>query len=419
MKPAIRVENLAKQYRIGTRTRGAYRNLTESIVDGASALWRGVIGRRRGENEESSFWALRDVSFEVQPGEVVGIIGRNGAGKSTLLKILSRITEPTSGRAVVRGRMGSLLEVGTGFHTELTGRENIFLNGSILGMSKGEVQRKFDEIVAFAEVEQFLDTPVKRYSSGMHVRLAFAVAAHLEPEILVVDEVLAVGDYAFQRKCLKRMHELGTLGRTVLLVSHTMSTIESLCTRGVFLESGLVKRHGPIAQVISDYESSIKRSNAALCGKLDELERESRPCPIFKAVCLLDDAGHPTSTLPLSGRCRIRIDIDTPIPLDSPRIGIGIDQLLGQRMMSFHSPLSDEDSFTRLERHRTVYCEIPWFPLAPGEYSIKLALTVKQIQLDSVEQALLFRVTESPRCEFHRGVCVAPALWSATPAEPF
>src|ERR1700678_4326901 len=216
MKPAIRVDNLSKQYRIGTGGRGASRTLTESLVDGASAMWRGLSGRG-GRDETEEFWALNDVSFEVQPGEVVGIIGRNGAGKSTLLKILSRITRPTKGRVEINGRVGSLLEVGTGFHPELTGRENIFLNGSILGMSRKEIELKFDEIVAFAEIEKFLDTPVKRYSSGMYIRLAFAVAAHLEPDILIVDEVLAVGDTAFQKKCLGKMEEVSKKqGRTVL-----------------------------------------------------------------------------------------------------------------------------------------------------------------------------------------------------------
>src|SRR5262249_26690646 len=227
MKPAIRVENVSKHYRLGTRSRGVTHNLTESIVEGAAGLWRGLTGRPRGDDGEDTVWALRDVSLAVQPGEVVGVIGRNGAGKSTLLKILSRITEPTTGRAVVRGRMGSLLEVGTGFHPELTGRENIYLNGSILGMSRGEIDRKFDEIVAFSEIEKFLDTPVKRYSSGMYVRLAFAVAAHLEPEILVVDEVLAVGDAAFQKKCLGKMQEAGRHGQTVVFVSHNMQAVQS------------------------------------------------------------------------------------------------------------------------------------------------------------------------------------------------
>ncbi len=207
MKPAIQIEDLSKRYRIGMRSTRPNRNLTESIVEGASALWRGLTGRPRGAEDAGEFWALKDVSFHVQPGEVVGIIGRNGAGKSTLLKILSRIAEPTSGRAVVRGRMASLLEVGTGFHPELTGRENIYLNGSILGMTRGEINLKLDQIIGFAEIERFLDTPVKRYSSGMYVRLAFAVAAHLDPEILIIDEVLAVGDAAFQEKCIGKMKE--------------------------------------------------------------------------------------------------------------------------------------------------------------------------------------------------------------------
>src|SRR5438445_11177409 len=226
MKPAIVVENLIKSYRIGQRERG-YRTFREAMVDAAKAPFRRL--RQLGSDEtngDDTFWALKDVSFEVQPGEVVGIIGRNGAGKSTLLKILSQIVEPTSGYAEVRGRMGSLLEVGTGFHPELTGRENIYLNGSILGMANREINKKFDEIVAFSEIEKFLDTPVKRYSSGMYVRLAFAVAAHLEPEILVVDEVLAVGDASFQKKCLGKMQEIGRRGQTVLFVSHNMQAVE-------------------------------------------------------------------------------------------------------------------------------------------------------------------------------------------------
>src|SRR5947209_14633011 len=225
MGSAIRVSGLGKCYRLsGGRARSSYRTLRESLIELASIPLRGWRGSGNGLDSED-FWALRDVAFEVREGEVLGIIGRNGAGKSTLLKILSRITKPTTGRVEVNGRVGSLLEVGTGFHPELTGRENIYLNGSILGMSRREITRKFDEIVDFAEIEQFLDTPVKRYSSGMYVRLAFAVAAHLNPEILVVDEVLAVGDVAFQKKCLGKMGEVSRGGRTVLFVSHNMAAI--------------------------------------------------------------------------------------------------------------------------------------------------------------------------------------------------
>src|SRR5262249_4472354 len=225
MRPAIRVDNLSKRYKLGQRRKASYRTLRESVMESAAGAWRwvkragaGHLGMDRDEAAAGpdGFWALKDVSFEGQPGEVVGGIGRNGAGKSTLLKSLSRIREPTSGRAEVRGRMGSLLEVGTGFHPELTGRENVYLNGSILGMSRREIDRKFDEIVAFSEIEQFLDTPVKRYSSGMYVRLAFAVAAHLELEVLIVDEVLAVGDSEFQKKCIGKMQDVGRHGRTVL-----------------------------------------------------------------------------------------------------------------------------------------------------------------------------------------------------------
>lgn len=237
---AIEVEKLSKKYIIGHQKSGGATTLRDTIVGGVKSIGRQLTARERPKNRISKeeFWALKQISFEVHQGDRVGIIGRNGAGKSTLLKILSRITEPTQGSISIAGRVASLLEVGTGFHPELTGRENIYLNGAILGMSKAEIRRKFDEIVAFAEVEKFLDTPVKRYSSGMYVRLAFAVAAHLEPEILVVDEVLAVGDMQFQKKCLGKMEDVGKQGRTVLFVSHNMSAVSNLCTRGILLESG-------------------------------------------------------------------------------------------------------------------------------------------------------------------------------------
>jgi lipopolysaccharide transport system ATP-binding protein len=235
----ITVENLGKLYRLGPRTKDRYLTFRDTLSRGASEGLRRLLGGQPPPTDATrEFWALRDVSFEVAEGQRLGVIGRNGAGKSTLLKLLSRITKPTEGRIRMRGRIGSLLEVGTGFHPELTGRENIFLNGAVLGMSTGETRRKFDEIVAFADVEQFLDTPVKRYSSGMYVRLAFAVAAHLEPEILIVDEVLAVGDAEFQRKCLAKMEEIGNSGRTVLFVSHNMTAIEQMCDSALLLERG-------------------------------------------------------------------------------------------------------------------------------------------------------------------------------------
>ena len=238
-KPAIKVEGLWKEYVIGAQQK-AHSTFYDMLSSSLSAPFRGLRKRTAEEQEAESFWALRDVNFEVQPGEVVGIIGRNGAGKSTLLKILSRITAPTRGHVEVRGRLASLLEVGTGFHPELSGRENVFLNGAILGMSRAEVARKFDEIVAFAEVEKFIDTPVKRYSSGMYVRLAFAVAAHLDADVLLVDEVLAVGDASFQEKCLTKVKDVAGVGRTVIVVSHTMSSIESLCSSVLWLAGGEV-----------------------------------------------------------------------------------------------------------------------------------------------------------------------------------
>jgi lipopolysaccharide transport system ATP-binding protein len=251
--PAIEVSGLSKRYVIQHESR--HDNLRDTLHHTARKAWRRLRWGTGFDTEE--FMALNDVSFSVQPGEVVGIIGRNGAGKSTLLKILSRITEPTSGKITIRGRVASLLEVGTGFHPDLTGRENIFLNGAILGMSRAEIRTKFDEIVAFAEIEKFLDTPVKRYSSGMYVRLAFAVAAHLEPEILIIDEVLAVGDASFQKKCLGKINQVSRdSGRTVLFVSHNMGVMANLCQRGIFMDRGRVVRTGPVGEVIGAYIQS-------------------------------------------------------------------------------------------------------------------------------------------------------------------
>ncbi len=265
---AIQVEGLGKSYRIGAKQE-AYGTLRDSLAEMAAAPWRALRSTLRGGNRRggaasrtNDIWALKDVTFEVKRGEAVGIIGRNGAGKSTLLKILSRITEPTTGYADINGRVGSLLEVGTGFHPELTGRENIFLNGAILGMKRGEIIKKFDEMVAFAEVEKFIDTPVKHYSSGMYLRLAFSVAAHLEPEILLVDEVLAVGDMAFQKKCLGKMEDVATEGRTVLFVSHNLGAIKELCRTSVLLRDGLVSFQGPVVEGIVLYSRETMQAEA-------------------------------------------------------------------------------------------------------------------------------------------------------------
>lgn len=266
MSFVITVENLSKKYIIGHQKQERYTALRDVLTEGAKRISHKLIhpfAAPENDPTHEEFWALKDVSFDIQQGDRVGIIGRNGAGKSTLLKILSRITEPTSGKVSIKGRVASLLEVGTGFHPELSGRENIYLNGAILGMSKTEIKKKFDEIVAFAEVERFLDTPIKRYSSGMYVRLAFAVAAHLEPEILIVDEVLAVGDAQFQKKCLGKMEEVGKEGRTVIFVSHNMPTVTSLCSRAILLESGRVVKEGPTSAVVMHYYNSGQSSPAS------------------------------------------------------------------------------------------------------------------------------------------------------------
>jgi lipopolysaccharide transport system ATP-binding protein len=262
---AIRVEGLSKRYRI-VAAQQRHDTLRDQIADAFTVPFRRIAAAARGQpfavrGQDETIWALKNVSFEVKRGEVVGIIGRNGAGKTTLLKILSRITEPTEGYADIHGRVGSLLEVGTGFHPELTGRENIYLNGAILGMKRAEIERKFDEIVAFSEVEKFIDTPVKHYSSGMHVRLAFAVAAHLEPEILLVDEVLAVGDAAFQKKCLGKMGDVAREGRTVLFVSHNMAAIRQLCETGILLRSGAMAYYGDVSECVATYLADVSNQN--------------------------------------------------------------------------------------------------------------------------------------------------------------
>jgi lipopolysaccharide transport system ATP-binding protein len=289
----IRAEGLAKKYLIGHRVAPDESFLGAMVARDTKGMARSArrfLSRKNAVRNETveELWALSNISFEVKRGEVVGIIGRNGAGKSTLLKILSRITEPTEGRMTVRGRLASLLEVGTGFHPDLTGRENIFMNGAILGMSRSEIRRKFDEIVSFAEVERFLDTPVKRYSSGMYIRLAFAVAAQLEPEILIIDEVLAVGDAEFQRKCLGKMHDVAEQGRTVLFVSHNMAAVERLCSRALLLESGRVRIDGSVREVLSDYLSTTD-SEVLECVPQSDSSRAAE----IKRIVLCDQSGVP------------------------------------------------------------------------------------------------------------------------------
>jgi lipopolysaccharide transport system ATP-binding protein len=417
MSYACRVERLGKRYRVDRATQSdnyGYRTLREDLIRLATAPWRGLRDRSSADRSED-FWALRDTDFEIQPGEVVGIIGRNGAGKSTLLKILSRVTKPTTGLVELRGRVGSLLEVGTGFHPELTGRENIYLNGAILGMNRREIDRKFDEIVAFAEVERFLNTPVKRYSSGMYVRLAFAVAAHLEPEILIVDEVLAVGDMAFQRKCLGRMREVGQSGRTVLFVSHNMPAVESLCTRGILLEGGRIESDGLVPDLIGEYR---RRVLAPLNGhSVSSFDREDprRTKPVFRSATLLDESGNPVNFLPVGGSFHLRIGLEASEAISHPSIGIGIDDTMGQRLLTCYTPLSTvvvEEIAGRCE----VDCRIEGLPLAPGDYWLTLGMSKGARRIDGVERALFFSIADGELFGqgrgFHRGLCVARSEWS-------
>lgn len=310
MRPIIRVETLSKQYRIGTR-QAPYATLRESLTNAVTAPFRRFQSTPhsalRTPRSEDTFWALKDVSFEVQPGEVVGVIGRNGAGKSTLLKLLSRITEPTSGRIDLYGRVGSLLEVGTGFHAELTGRENIYLNGAILGMKRVEINAKLDEIIAFAEIEKFIDTPVKHYSSGMYMRLAFAVAAHLDPEILIVDEVLAVGDATFQKKCLGKMKDAANHGKTVFFVSHNLPAIRQLCSKSILLSEGKKITEGITDSVLTTYLQSGTEKNSAHLLLPDASDQK---CVRKVAVSLLTEGGELQTEFRLGEPWKIRLEFE-------------------------------------------------------------------------------------------------------------
>ena len=418
---AITVENLRKAYRIGVRDE-APDTLMGAMQGMLRAPWKNWkrLARlntfRHQEESDDLFWALKDVSFEVREGEVIGIIGRNGAGKSTLLKILSRITEPTRGRAVIRGRVSSLLEVGTGFHPDLSGRDNVYMNGTILGMSKREIDRKFDEIVNFSGVEKFLDTQIKHYSSGMKVRLAFAVAAHLEPEILIIDEVLAVGDLSFQRKCLGKMRDISTGGRTVLFVSHNMAAVESLCSRCVMLEAGTVSSIGLVCDVISAYRSTTFDSSDA------RSTDRNRTGALFRDVVLLDPSGKPTNAIPVGRPLWLRISIHPNREFMSPRIGIGIDDDIEGRQLTLRTPAS-RDLTKILDGPCEIDCRVEHCPLRPGTYTVKLSASQTGQRLDVVSRALRFTVVDGELFDeghgYHSGACVASATWEILPKREF
>ena len=377
MQPAIRAEGLGKQYRLGTRR---------------AFDW---LRRGRSRAAQDTLWALEDVSFEVAPGEVVGLVGRNGAGKSTLLKILSRITPPTTGSAELRGRVGSLLEVGTGFHTELTGRDNVYLSGAILGLKRTEIARRFDEIVAFAEVERFIDTPVKRYSSGMYLRLAFAVAAHLEPEILLVDEVLAVGDAAFQKKCLGRMDEAARHGRTVVFVSHNLAALGRLCPRALLLEGGRLVASGETSAVIARYTRALETSSGSRSWEDDAAAPGDEYLRVVSLTVRGSD-GAPTAVVPQDSAFTVEIGYRVLAPMSNANVGFEVRGDSGA--VAFWSFDADNPEWAGRGRSPGSYearCTVPGHLLNEGTFFLSLLGGIPFIRLCLREEDVL-RLTVSP-----------------------
>ena len=389
---AIRVEGLGKLYHIGARQE-RYRTLRDNLADALVAPFRRAANLLRGHATgaaelHEAIWALKDVSFEVERGEVLGVIGRNGAGKSTLLKVLSRITEPTEGYAEIRGRVGSLLEVGTGFHPELTGRENVFLNGAILGMRRAEINRKFDEIVAFAEIDKFIDTPVKHYSSGMYVRLAFAVAAHLEPEILVVDEVLSVGDASFQKKCLGKMGEVAGSGRTILFVSHNMGAVTELCERVLLLDDGRLKLGGDPAQVVSAYLSEgVETSGAWLRSERDPQDdgREA----VVRSVRIRSSDGQPTAVLQFDEPFQVQIRYDIRESVRDLAVVCGVYGPQGILWQSWDSDSTDLRGRTRTPGTYASICSVPAGFLRPGRYQLYICIMIPGVRIIDLQQRIV------------------------------
>jgi len=399
---AVTVEALSKRYLVGHQLGGRerYTALRDVIAREARGMARRAVDLVRGRqivegDEVEEFWALKDVSFEVKRGEIMGIIGRNGAGKSTLLKVLSRVTEPTEGRAVLRGRIASLLEVGTGFHPELTGRENIFLNGAVLGMTRAEVKRKFDEIVAFAEVERFLDTPVKRYSSGMYVRLAFAVAAHLEPEILVVDEVLAVGDAAFQKKCLGKMRDVASRdGRTVLFVSHSMAAIENMCDSALLLRQGRCVAHGATHTVVQEYLNAVSRITVSPLAERKDREGTGEFRIVGMALENADGSEATAFKCGAEGVLHLTIDNRAARPLRNVRVAVVIDDAAGRHVALMDTWLVGADIAELAVGRTSLRAVMPRVVLAPGRYFVTIWSAISETVVDWVKDAGAFDVEE-------------------------
>jgi lipopolysaccharide transport system ATP-binding protein len=398
--PVITAENLGKKYLIGHQSeRESYTALRDVIARSAKQWVSKTRQLLRGEqllegDTREEFWALQDLNFEIEAGDRVGIIGRNGAGKSTLLKILSRITEPTTGRVVINGRVASLLEVGTGFHPELSGRENIYLNGAILGMSRAEIRRKFDEIVAFAGVEKFIDTPVKRYSSGMYVRLAFSVAAHLEPEILVVDEVLAVGDAEFQKKCLGKMEDVSkNEGRTVLFVSHNMPAIQSLCSSVIHLQSGAIAFQGGVSEGVANYLSDTYKgvnSTELPIAYVGDLPREKGIGKIIKEVWIENSEGKITNQLKMGESFTVKMKFEAESPIKKPLFGFIFENNVGVRVATYSSIFANGTVYEELKKG-LVALRVISPNLNVGKFLLSFVITKQPgIWIDFVEHALGF-----------------------------
>jgi lipopolysaccharide transport system ATP-binding protein len=397
MPPVIQVKDLGKQYRIGARD-SAYATLRETLVNTAGSLWRPK------REQSKTIWALRDASFDVGPGEVMGIIGRNGAGKTTLLRILSRITEPTTGRVELHGRVGSLLEVGTGFHPELSGRENIYLNGSILGMRREEIERRFDEIVAFAEVSKFIDTPVKRYSSGMYLRLAFAVAAHLETEILLVDEVLAVGDIQFQNKCMGKIEQVAEQGRTILFVSHNMPAVQRLCNRGLLLSDGQITAEDDVQKVVQAYLTmGLKDSGERVWSDSDTAPGDG--VTRLKAIRALDKSMQVRSALSVRDDWYLEVEFWVFAPGQNINVYIYIYNESGN--LVFVTGDFQGGNWHRTPRPVGVHksrCQIPGDLLNTGELRVLVGLVTPPNTLRAIERdAILIRIDENLSTDGSRG----------------
>jgi lipopolysaccharide transport system ATP-binding protein len=410
MPVSITVQGLGKQYTLGN-TAGGYSRLTEDLADGFARLLHRSPGDRI-EKTRRTIWALRNIDLEIAEGDVIGIVGRNGAGKSTFLKIMSRITEPTEGRAAIKGRISSLLEVGTGFHPELTGRENVYLNGAILGMRKREIASKFDEIVAFAEVERFIDTPVKRYSSGMAVRLAFAVAAHLEPEILIVDEVLAVGDSAFQRKCIGKMSEVAMSGRTVVFVSHNLGAVAELCSRAVLLDQGLLVEDGGVGAVLECYARLVGEHGHHRTFEVDP----SLPAAIVSAE-ITDADGVPSTSFDLADSIAITIRYEVREHIRGLQLTVTLARNMVDVMTSFDTDHLADIPEREPGLYEAVY-RIPEMFLKAGSYAVRVAAGTPDRLLQDAEAAILFDVEELSSNAHFRGYrreraghVISPGVW--------